>query len=109
MLLRPCTIVLLVLASLRVNAASVTGVIVANEAARSAAVKVAAIDQIQTGNRIGLTDLRSMGGAQNQTEETRRELEESLKSYRELAKKEPETYLPQVAATLGTGVRPRTG
>jgi hypothetical protein len=39
-------------------------------------------------------------GAQNQTEENRRELEESLKTYRDLAKKEPETYLPCVAATL---------
>ena len=50
MLLCLCTIVLLVLASLRVNAASVTGVIIANDAARSAAVKVAAVDQIQTTN-----------------------------------------------------------
>jgi len=33
-------------------------------------------------------------------EETRRQLEESLKTYCEPAKKEPETYLPQVAATL---------
>ena len=100
MLLCLCTIVLLVLASLRVNAASVTGVIIANDAARSAAVKVAAVDQIQTTNRSGSTDLRSVGGAKNQTEATRRELEESLKTYRDLAKKEPETYLPHVAATL---------
>ena len=27
-------------------------------------------------------------------------MEESLKTYRDLAKKEPETYLPHVAATL---------
>ena len=41
-------VVLLVLASLRINAASVTGVIIANEAARSSAVNVAAVDQILT-------------------------------------------------------------
>jgi hypothetical protein len=97
MLLRHCTIVLLVLATLRVNAASVTGVIIANEAVSSPAVNV---DQVHTTNRSGLTDLGSVGGAQNQMEETRGEYEESLKTYRELAKKEPETYLPYVAATL---------
>ena len=100
MLLRLCTIVILVLASLRVNAASVTGVIIANEAASFPAVNVAAVDQVHTTIRSGLTDLGSVGGAQNQMEETRREYEESLKTYRELAKKEPETYLPYVAATL---------
>ena len=40
----------------------------------------------------------SVGGTQKQTGETRRELEESLKTYRDLGKKEPETYLPHVAA-----------
>jgi hypothetical protein len=100
MLMRLCTIVLLVLASLRVNAASVTGVIIANEAASSPAVNVAAGEQVNTTNRSGFTDLGSVGGAQNQMGGTRREYEESLKTYRELAKKEPETYLPHVAATL---------
>jgi hypothetical protein len=100
MLLCLRTIVLLVLASLRVNAASVTGVIITKEAARSPAVNVAAVYQIQTRHRSGSTDLGSVVGAQNQTEETRTELEESLKTYRDLAKKEPETYLPHVAATL---------
>jgi hypothetical protein len=38
-----------------------------------------------------------VGDAQSQTEETRRE---ALKTHRELAEKEPETYLPDVAATL---------
>jgi tetratricopeptide (TPR) repeat protein len=33
-------------------------------------------------------------------EETRKEHEEALKTYRELAQKEPETYLPEVAQTL---------
>src|SRR5262249_5370983 len=98
MLLRLRTIVLLVLASLQVNAA--TGVIITKEAARSPAVDVAAVDQIRTTNRSSSTDLGSIGSAQDETEETRRELEESLKADRELAKKEPETYLPQVAATL---------
>ena len=94
------TIVVLVLASLRVNAANVTGVIIANEAASSPVVNVAAGEQVNTTNRSGLTGLGSVGGAQNQMEETRREYEESLKTYRELAKKEPENYLPHVAATL---------
>jgi len=92
MLLRLRTIVLLVLASLRVNAATVTGVIITKEAVRSPAVSVAAVYQIQRRNPSGSTDLGSVGSAQNQTGETRRELEESLKAYRELAKKEPETY-----------------
>ena len=100
MLLRRCTLVLLVLAGLPVNAASVTDVIVASEEARSPAVNAAAVYQVETRNRSGVTDLRSVGGVQNQTEGIRRELEESLKTYRELAKKEPETYLPHVAATL---------
>ena len=43
MLMRLYTIVLLVLASLRVNAASVTGVIIASEAVSSPAVNVAAV------------------------------------------------------------------
>src|SRR5262249_38157815 len=64
------------------------------------AVNVAAVYQVQTRNPSGSTDLRSVGGAVKQTEETRRELEESLKTNRELAKKESETYLPHVAATL---------
>ena len=84
MLMRLCTIVLLVLASLRVNAASVTGVIIANEAASSPAVNVAAREQVSTTNRSGLTDFGSVGGAQNHMEETRREYDESLKTYREL-------------------------
>jgi len=87
MLLRLCTIVLPVLASLRLNAASVTGVIIANEAVSSSAVNVAAVDQVHTTNRSGLTDLGSVSGAQKQMEETRREYKESLKTYRQLAKK----------------------
>ena len=87
-------------ASLPVNAANVTGVIITKETARSPAVNVAAVYQIQTRNGSGSIDLGSVGGVQNQTEETRRELEESLKTYRDLANKEPETYLPHVAATL---------
>ena len=37
---------------------------------------------------------------QNRMEETRKEHEETLKTYRELAEKEPDTYLPEVAQTL---------
>ena len=50
--------------------------------------------------RRGSTYVGSVGSAQNQTEQTRRELEESLKTHRELARKEPESYLPYVAAAL---------
>jgi hypothetical protein len=73
MLLCLRTIVLLMLASLPVNAANVTGVIVTKETARSPAVNVAAVYQIQTRNRSGPIDLGSVGGVQDQTEETRRE------------------------------------
>jgi tetratricopeptide (TPR) repeat protein len=37
---------------------------------------------------------------QNRMEETRKEQEEALKTYRELAEKEPDTYLREVAQTL---------
>jgi hypothetical protein len=38
--------------------------------------------------------------AQNQTEKARRECQQSLNIYRSLAQKDPETFLPYVAATL---------
>jgi hypothetical protein len=95
-----CTIILLALAGLRVNAASLTGAIFSNEANCSPAENLAAIDQIHTTDRSPLADLGTAGGSQNQTEEIRREYEEALKTYRELVKEEPETYLPHVAATL---------
>jgi tetratricopeptide (TPR) repeat protein len=38
--------------------------------------------------------------AQNQTEKARREYQQSLNIYRSLAQKDPETFLPYVAATL---------
>src|SRR6478672_9361149 len=41
-----------------------------------------------------------LDSAQNRLGEARKESEEALKIYRELAQKEPETYLPYVAATL---------
>ena len=37
---------------------------------------------------------------QNQVSDARKEYEEALRIYRGLAEKEPETYLPYVAATL---------
>jgi tetratricopeptide (TPR) repeat protein len=46
-------------------------------------------------NNLGIADRD-----QNQMEEARREYEESLKIYRNLAQKDPETFLPYVAATL---------
>jgi tetratricopeptide (TPR) repeat protein len=95
MLSRLFTIFLLAVASLRVNAASLTGVIITNEATSYSAVEVVAVDQVHTTIRSALAD--TVGAGQNQTEETRRE---ALKTYRELAEKEPETYQPDVAATL---------
>jgi hypothetical protein len=92
--------VLLVLASLQVNAASATRVPIATEAASSPAVNVAHVNRVHTTVRSGFTDLGSVGGAQNQMVGTRREYEDSVKTYRELAKKETETYLPYLAATL---------
>jgi hypothetical protein len=70
MFLRLRTIVLLVLASLPVNAANVTGVIITKETASSPAVNVAAVYQIQTRNRSDSIDLGSVGGLQNQTEKS---------------------------------------
>ena len=74
MLLRLFTIVVLVLASLRVNAASVTSVRIANEAVSSPSVNIADVDQVHTTIRSGITDLGSVGDAQNQTVATRREV-----------------------------------
>src|SRR2546430_7365287 len=48
-----------------------------------------------TRNNLGIPDRD-----QNRIEEARKEYEETLKTYRELAQKDPETYLPYVAATL---------
>ena len=39
---------------------------------------------------------------QNRMEETRKEQEGALKIYRELAQKDPETYLPEVAQMLNS-------
>src|SRR5438046_441177 len=41
-----------------------------------------------------------LNSEQSRMEETRKEHEEALKTYRELAEKEPDTYLPEVAKTL---------
>ena len=46
-------------------------------------------------NNLGIPDRD-----QNRMEDARKEYEESLKTYRELARKDPQTYLPYVAATL---------
>ena len=47
-----------------------------------------------------VTDHAELRPDQNQMEETRREYEESLNLYRNLAQKDPDSYLPSVAATL---------
>ena len=93
-----CNIVLLALASLRVNATILTALINISDAASSPAVDVAVVDQVHTIYRSALAD--TVGGSQNPTEESRTGIEEALKTYRQLAKKEPETYLPNIAATL---------
>ena len=95
-----CTLVLLALVGLRTNAASLTGVISSNEANSSRAENLASLDQVHTTHRSTSADLGTAVGSQNQTEGIRREYEEALKTYRELAKKEPEIYLPHVAASL---------
>jgi tetratricopeptide (TPR) repeat protein len=74
--------------------------IIATEAASSPAVNVAHVNHVHTTVRSGFTDLGSAGGAQNQMIGTRREYEDLVKTYRELAKKQTETYLPYLAATL---------
>src|SRR5260221_1013852 len=48
-----------------------------------------------TRNNLGIPDRDK-----NRMEDARKEYEEILKTYRELARKDPETYLPDVAATL---------
>ena len=93
-----CNIVLLALASLRVNATILTALINISDAASSPAVDVAVVDQVHTIYRSALDD--TVGGSQNPTEESRTGIEEALKTYRQLAEKEPKTYLPNIAATL---------
>jgi tetratricopeptide (TPR) repeat protein len=41
-----------------------------------------------------------LDSGQNRMEETRKQHEAALKTYRKLAQKEPETYLPEVVQTL---------
>ena len=45
-------------------------------------------------------NLLTLDRDQNRMEDARQEYEETLKTYRELAQKDPETYLPDVAAML---------
>jgi tetratricopeptide (TPR) repeat protein len=47
-----------------------------------------------------LNDLGIVDSAQNRAEEVRKEYKETLKIYRLLAQKNPESYLPEVAQTL---------
>ena len=61
------TIVLLAVASSRVNAASLTSAIITNEATSSSAVDVVAIDQVHTTIRSALAD--TVGDPQNQRRE----------------------------------------
>ena len=47
-----------------------------------------------------LNNLGALDHAQNRWQEARKALDETLKTYRELAEKNPETYLPDVALAL---------
>ena len=49
---------------------------------------------------MALNNLGILDSAQNRMKETQNEYEEALKTYRELAQKNPETYLPDVAMAL---------
>jgi hypothetical protein len=49
---------------------------------------------------MALNSLGILDSAQNRMKETQNEYEEALKTYRELAQKNPETYLPDVAMSL---------
>ena len=93
-----CATVLLTLASFWVNAPRTMGLIVTLEATNAPDLNLAPTSQARTKSRSTRADTGV--GSQNDTEKTRREYEKALKTYRKLAEKEPETYLPGVAATL---------
>ena len=62
-----------------------------------------------------LNNLGTIDSARNRMEAGRKEYEEAVKIYRELAEKNPENYLPEVAQMLnnlgliGLSIAPRTG
>jgi hypothetical protein len=118
---RLCSIVLLALASLRVNAASLTDVVVTNEAAGSPVVKVAVVHEAPATNpsasdnlgrftrqsprkpareNVGTPDTLNNPGildrSPNRIEEARKEFEEALKIYEAFAKEDPEQFSPHV-------------
>jgi hypothetical protein len=66
--------------------------IITNEVTSFPSVNLAAVDWVHTTNGSALAN--TVSGAQNPREETRRDYEEALKTDRELAEKEPATYLP---------------
>ena len=54
----------------------------------------------QDGKNGELADTRNNLGIPDRDQNARKEYEETLKTYRELARKDPETYLPYLAVTL---------
>src|SRR6516225_1399396 len=54
----------------------------------------------QNGKNAELADTRDNLGILDRDQSSRKEYEETLKTHRELARKDPETYLPYVAQTL---------
>ena len=93
-----CTMALLTLTSFWVSEPRTFSLIITLEATSAPAVNFTPASQAQPTHRSALADTGI--GDQNDTEKTRREYEKALKAYRKLAEKEPETYLPGVAATL---------
>lgn len=56
--------------------------------------------QVDQARLTTLNDLGILDAIQNRPDDARRKYEEALQSYRQLAQREPGTYIPYVAATL---------
>ena len=90
--------IVLTLASSMASEPGTTGSTFSLEANSASAVNFVPARQTYTRNRSALADTGV--DSWKDTEEIRKECEKALKTYRKLAEKEPEAYLPGVAATL---------
>ena len=66
----------------------------------------------QDGKNAELADTRNNLGIPDRDQNARKEYEETLKTHRQMAQKDPETYLPDIAATSttwGFWIATRTG
>jgi hypothetical protein len=97
MILRVPTTILLPLASLWLNETKITDVKLTREATSALAVNIASVNQ-DHGSALADTVVP----AQNEAEKARRAYEQLLANYQRLAEKDPETYLPGVAARSTT-------